>query len=271
MIVYLDLIILANFILDYSLIAYTGIINQQKMHFGRLFVASLFALSGLSLFFIPNKLFFILLRVLFSFGIIYLAYSFKSVKQYFKNLLVFYFLNYITAGIIVSYDFKFTENVIYLYYEKDTTWYLLIISFIFANLLTYIYKVIEENHAFIKNTTLDVKFRILNQEYQLKGFMDTGNLVTSEGDNIPVVFIDKNIIKEEINEAYLINHKIKFTYVLTKTFNDSHLTLVFKPEYFLVSINHKWISKDVYLAFGENLKSDNLSFQAILNCKLIDG
>lgn len=269
MTIYVDLIILSNFLLDYSLITYTGIIANEKMKFSRIFLASLFALSSLSLFFIQISIIFILLRLLYSFVIILIAFSFISIRRYVKNILLFYFVNYVMAGIITSYDFRFTGNAISINLRQPTTWYLLIISFIIANILTYIYKVIEENHAFYKFNILDIRFRFLNQDYEVKGLIDTGNKTVSHGDNIPVIFIDKNIIEANIDEIYLLKNKVKFTYILMNTIKDSYISLAFKPEYFKVIMDEQCFEKEVYLAIGQNIKNKDQSFQAILNSKIL--
>ncbi len=269
LVIYVDLIILFNFLLDYSLIAYTGLIANEKIKFGRLLLASLFAVSGLLLFFVPIKIIFIILRLFYSFGIIYLAFPFVSLKRYLKNIVMFYFLNYLTAGIIISYDFQFSNNAISIDLNHATTWYLLLISFLFANIITYIYKVIVENNSLGKFDVLDVEFGFLNQDYRVKGLVDTGNKVTSYGDNLPIIFIDKIIFSDEINESYLLENKIKFTYVSINTINDNQLTLVFRPEYFGVVVNNICHEKEVYLAIGQNIKSRNHAFQAILNPNIL--
>ncbi|QVK16810.1 sigma-E processing peptidase SpoIIGA [Mycoplasmatota bacterium] len=269
MTIYIDLIILSNFLLDYSLITYTGIIANEKIKFIRIFLATLFALSSLSLFFIQIQLIFIILRLLYSFIIILIAFSFVSLRKYIKNILLFYFVNYVMAGIITSYDFRFTSNAINIDLKQPTTWYLLIISFLIANILTYIYKVIEENHAFYKFNILDIRFRFLNKDYEVKGLIDTGNKTVSHGDNIPVIFIDKNIINTDIDEIYLLKNKVKFTYILMNTVKDSYITLAFKPENFGVVIDDQYFEKEVYLAIGQNIKNKDQSFQAILNSKIL--
>ncbi len=268
MTVYVDVILLANFLLDYNLIAYTGVINQQRVSFLRIILATLLALSSLSLFFVEIKSLFLLLRIIYSLVIIYVAFSFTSIKQYVKNIIIFYFLNYVTAGVLVSYDFNFTTNTIFVNYHRKTTWYLLVISFIFANVITYIYKVIGENNQYQKTNVVKVKFRFFNQDYYANGLIDTGNTVESSGDQVPVVFIDKKLFSFEINEMFLTNHEIPFTYIMIKTINDERLTLVFRPEAFYLVSKESKQEKHVYLALFDNTK--NPDFQVILNNKILN-
>lgn len=267
MIVYLDLIILANFLLDYCFITYTGLISGEKIKYHRIILSTLFATSGLVLFYIHIKSIFLILRIVYSLLIIMIAFPIISIKKYLKNLCLFYLLNYVTAGIIVSYDFQFSNNAIFVNLNNQTTWYLLIFSFLFSLFLTYIYKVIEENHAQLENRNLDVVFIFLKHEYKVKGLVDTGNIVTTYGDNLPVVFIDKELILDDINEMFLIKNNIQFTYVSINTINSKSLILAFKPEFFGVIINDKLCQKEVYVTLSQNIKG-NL-FNVILNSKIL--
>lgn len=268
MIIYIDLLLIINFLLDYCLIAYTGIINKQKYNYFRLILASIFALTSFSLFFIKIKIIFFILRFLYSLGIIYIAFPYKTLKQYIKNILIFYFLNYLLAGLITSFNFNFSDYLLLVNHKQTTSWYLLIFSFIFANLLTYIYKVIEDNNKSYQGFVYRCYFRFLNQDYHAKGLLDTGNRVESVGSQ-PIVFIDKKLIKKEVNEDLLMKNNIPFTYVLVNTISESNLHLAFKPETFHIIVNKKAIKKDVYLVLFNNLPELENQFQIILNYKTI--
>ncbi len=267
MIIYLDLIILANFLLDYCLITYTGLISGERIKYFRIFLAAIFAASGLILFYIQIKFLFIVLRIVYSLIIILIAFQFKTVKKYLKNICLFYLLNYVTAGIIISYDFRFSSNILFVNLNILTTWYLLIFSFLFSLLLTYIYKVIEENHANIDYRCLDVVISFLNTKYKLKGLIDTGNTVTTYGDNLPVVFIEKNLLKDDINEQFLMKNNIQFTYISTDTISSKNLILAFKPDFFGLIINNELCKKEVYVSLSQSIKGK--SFNVILNSKIL--
>lgn len=268
MTIYIDLLLLSNFLLDYSLIAYTGIINQEKTNYLRFILASLFGLIGLGLFYIQIKWLFLFLRFIFSIGIIFIAFSNTSLRQFLKNFLIFYFLNYLTAGILVSFDFYFTDNFLLINYKNYSTWYILLFSFLFANILTYIYKVIESKNNYFKDNCIKVKFRLLNHDYCVTGFIDTGNRVKSLSDNLPVVFINKKIFDFTVNEEYLIKHNIPFTYIKIHTINSEFLALAFKPETFAIK-DKKWVNKKVYLVLFDKENFKEAEFQAILNYELI--
>lgn len=269
MTIYLDLVFLSNFLLDYSFIVYTGIISRSSIKIWRIFLASLFATLSLVLFLIELDILFYILRILWSLLIILIAFNFDNIKQYIKKIIIFYFLNYLTAGIIISYNFQIFENSIMVDLKNSTSWILLIISFILANLITYIYKVIVDNKTNIIQKVVDIKFEFLSKEYYGNGLIDSGNVVYSKVDHLPIIFIDREIIDFNIDEELLIKHNIKFTYVRYKTVKDNCVSLTFKPEFFYVKVDKDFLKKDVYIAISNNIKSYDHTFNVILNANIL--
>lgn len=266
--VYLDLVIITNFLLDYCLIIYTGIINHQIIKYYRIILASLYAVGGFVLFLIPVKIIFVILRIIYSFGIILIAFKNTSFKQYCQNLIIFYFLNYVIAGILVSYEFSLLNNGITLLYKERTTWYLLIISFLFANIFTYVYKIVTDNSK--GNNLVKVKFSLLNEEYEVYGFTDTGNLTYSANDYLPVVFINKALVPVTINETLLQLHGIKYTYIITNTINGQSRLLGFKPQSFYVVKKKKYYEKEVYLVLVDESIFRGEKFAVILHPQILN-
>lgn len=268
MIIYIDLIILSNFLLDYSLITYTGIISKDKYKWWRIILATLFAVLGVGLIYIRILWLFFSMRIIWSIFIILIAFKFKSIKQFIIKLTIFYLLNYLTAGIIISYNFNFLNNSLLVDLNNVTTWYILVFSFILANIITYIYIVmIDEKHR-IKSSILDFKFKFLNNEYLASGLVDTGNIVYINNQT-PVVFVDNSIFDFIINESLLIKNNVKFTYVEYKSIMNNYISIAFKPQSFEIKINDIFYEKEVYLALTNNIKNKDQTFNAILNASII--
>ena len=266
--VYLDLVIITNFLLDYCLIVYTGIINHQIIKYHRIILASLYAIGGFVLFFIPIKILFIILRIIYSFGIILIAFRYISFKQYCQNLIIFYFLNYVVAGILVSYEFSFLNKGIKLLYEESTTWYLLVISFLLANIFTYVYKIVTDNSK--GNNLIKVRFTLMNKTYEVFGFIDTGNLTYCTRDNRPVVFINKSLIPMEVDESFLNQQGVTYTYILTNTINGKCIILCFKPTNFFIVKKRKYYEKEVYIALVDETVFQGERFSVILHPQILN-
>jgi hypothetical protein len=167
----------------------------------------------------------------------------------------------------MSYNFRFLEKSLLIGLNNKISWYLIIFSFILANVVTYIYRVMNENLATVKAGIIDIKFTILNKEYYVKGLIDTGNIVILQG--LPVVFIDRSLFDFTINETFLINNNIRFTYVQYKTIMQNYISLAFKPQSFGISIKDKFHDKDVYIALADNIKNKDQTFNVILNSSIL--
>ena len=267
MTIYVDLLILSNFILDYCVITYTGIITKDDFKIWRIVLASIFAVIGLVLIFIPNVILFYILRFVWSLIIVLIAFKIVTFKRYMIKLIVFYLLNYIMAGILISFSFQYSRLGVVVDLKNITTWYLLFISFLFAVIITYIYKVIIENQILIKNNILDIMFKVFNTEFYAKGFVDTGNFVCTPIEDIPIVFVDKQLIGDVFDEDRVVDENIPKTYINYRTINGHKKTLAFKPECFAIIVNNKAIYKDVFIVLLE--ESLNEDFHCLLNPKLL--
>jgi stage II sporulation protein GA (sporulation sigma-E factor processing peptidase) len=260
--VYLDLLILANFLMDYSIISFTGQITKERMKFKRIILASLVAVSSLVLFSVSSQGLFLILRFSFSVLIVYVAFEWISLKKYLINLIIFYCLSYLLAGILIS--FNLSSNFMVINFFDLKIWALLLISFLIANSLTYILKV----QLFQSNLYMPVKFKIADQDYQLFGFLDTGN--DSTGSNqIPIVFVNQKYLKETINEAFLTEKQIPYQYSSFRTLNQQSNTLVFKPHSFQIMVHKHYMDYDVYLALVNGEGSSLNEVQVILNRNLL--
>jgi stage II sporulation protein GA (sporulation sigma-E factor processing peptidase) len=246
MVIYLDLIILANLLLDYSLLVYTGVITNTPIKKKRMMAATIFAVSSLILFFIENMILFSVIRFIWSLLIIKIAYKSKTMKDYCLKLIIFYLLNYTLAGILISFNFDYLNRVIFLDLMSLKSWLLLGLAFIIANVLTYTYKVsMDQNHYEMKHC-LDYKIILGEQEYTGCGLIDTGNVVTSQ--QLPVIFVSQTLFNETIDESYCQTHQISYTYVYLKTIIDKHMALAFKPDGFYLNVDGVYHKKAVYLS-----------------------
>jgi stage II sporulation protein GA (sporulation sigma-E factor processing peptidase) len=260
--VYLDLLILANFLMDYSIISFTGQITKERIFIKRLLLATVVAVSSLILFTVSSQILFLLLRFCFSILIVYLAFEWMSIKKFIVNLIIFYCLSYLMAGILIS--FNLSSNFMVIDFFDLKIWALLLISFLIANGLTYILKV----QLFQSNLYMPVKFKIADREYQLFGFLDTGNDAVGNS-QLPIVFVNQKYLKDTINEAFLTEKHIPYQYSSLRTLNQQSNTLVFKPHSFKIMINKHYQACDVYLALINGEGSALNEVQVILNRNLL--
>lgn len=258
--VYVDLLLIANFLLDFCILTLTGIICKEKLCLRRLVISALVASSSVSLFWISSTIAFIILRFMYSLIIVFLAYSFRGIKKFVIDFSIFYIMNYVLAGVLISFNLSSKFLVIDFFDLK--IWCFLIISFLFSLVLTYVLKV----QLIQKQFSIPVQIKIGGKWYELLGYLDSGNTVLTPN-QIPVVFIDDNSIDFVIDEMYLQANAIPYQYTRMQTLYSEHEILVFQPEEFKIYYHHDFIPVMVYLAlFNQASKSD---YQVILNKNLL--
>lgn len=265
MTVYLDVLFLMNFLMDYSIIAYTAIIQQKKIKIWRLIISAIFATLSIFLLFVINVYLFVVLRFIWSILIVLIAFGYQSSKTFLTNLVIFYILNFTIAGIIISINHS--NRTIFLNGNdsvSDISWYLLIIAFILANVVLYFFKLSLRDKLEYK----EMLFKIVvgNNLYQGKGLIDTGNLLTVTDEFIPVIFVDISLMDNITNDFIMKN--LQFTYIKYQTVNGEKTDIAFLPNKFFVEIDGQFIERRVYIILSSNIYDKRNHFHAILHRSL---
>ena len=101
MIVYLDLVIIINFIIDCLLLISVDVLLKRNAKFKRiLFAALLGSLSTFILFLIGSSILLLLLKLLISVLMILIAFKYQSFKYFKDNLFWLYIISIILGGTI---------------------------------------------------------------------------------------------------------------------------------------------------------------------------
>lgn len=235
--IYLEYIFIINFLLDFMILYGTKRILKKNSSNIRLIISSLIGSTTtfILLLNISNNLLFII-KIIISITMIITAFGSNNLKE---NILYFYLISIIIGGLIYLFDLK-------------TNPYL---NMLLITILTpiIIYILIKEYNNF-KTTIKDkyiVNIYIKNKQYNLEGFIDTGNRLKSPISNKDVILVNLNIPLENI------------IYVPYKALNTTGVIPCIKPEKVLVDgkiISNCLIgiSKDKFSLNGENCILPNI-------------
>lgn len=168
MIVYLDLVLIATFITDYTILKTISMVWKEKIIIYRFIIALMFSLMNVLLFIFPFK-HLMIIRYFVGILIVLIAYPIKSIKDIIIKIIIYYLLNIAFIGTIVIFK---VNNFMMLFISL----LFVVISWIIEN---YKGVVINEN----KNA-----YKIKINSVILKAYLDTGNTVYYQG--IPVIFIN---------------------------------------------------------------------------------
>ena len=203
--IYIDELIILNFIIDFLILKTTSSILKLNTKTSRLIISSIAGeISLLYLFINFNNIELTLFKL--SIGVIMnlISFGYINLKDFIKNLLYFYMFSFLLGGTL--YYLKIESLVKYKYY-------LLLIPIIMNILKKLAYNlknIIKLRHKvtiYLKNGNI----------LYLNGYMDTGNTLVEPYTNKNVIIINKDI-------------KEKFFLVPFKTIENSSLLKCFKPK-----------------------------------------
>ena len=171
---YIELIIIFNVYIDFIVILMTSILLKQKLKLKKILIySSILGLSSIILFFKISILELIIISFLLSLIII------KKLFGKIKALFYFYFNSIMIGGIIFLINNYFNLN-------KYNLILLIIISPIIYIVYKFKVKDLKENY----NLNYEIEFKIKNQKYHLKSFLDTGNNLIDPYFHKPVILIN---------------------------------------------------------------------------------
>ena len=248
MIIYIDLLIIINFLFDFLLLLTVNIALKRYSKIRKLILASLFGeLTLLSLFSPISSRFLTILKIIMGIIMVLIAFGYKNIKYTLYNALYLYMTSVILGGFVYFLNIEF----------KNMN-YLIILSI--APLILYVFiksiKVLKE----IKNYYYKVSILFENNfKLEITGFLDTGNKLVDPITNKPIILINKKKIKGCI-------HIRSPMYVPYNSLNHHGLLECIKPKY--ISINDKKLTNYLIGLSEESFKLNGID--CLLNYKILE-
>lgn len=227
MTIYIDLLFILNFLFDYVIISSVNYILRRNIKYYRIIIASLFGNISLLLFEIMEyRLIFILLKLIICMVINLIAFGFRDIKYFIKNIVYFYLVSMLIGGVVYFFDMQFLVGDSGLIL-KDNNLFKYLIVIILSLLFYYRYLsnmvLLRNNYSYYYNCYiyLDDK-RML----ELNAFLDTGNKLKDPYNNRDIVLI---------NDDMLVNYSIKKPiYVPYNSLNNHGLLTCFRAEKIMI-------------------------------------
>lgn len=250
--VYLDLVFILNYFIDFLILFATKKILKNVVSIKRLLFGSLVAsLSIFFLFFKFNSIELFLFKLVISILIIFTTFGRKN---FFKNISYFYLISIILGGglYLLNINFSYSNNGILFIDNGLHLNFVVSIIAIPVIIISYIRE--NKNYKCTYSNILEVKITIDNKLYVMKGMIDTGNQLIDPYKKRAVILI---------NNYFNIN-KSKYIYVPYKALNTNGIIKCFVPE--KVVINDRVLNN--YLIGISREKIDLCGVDCILPNKL---
>ena len=210
MTIYIDVVFFENLIMNTIILIATGIILKQKMKWLRILLAgTLGAIYSIMTYISELQIYSnIILKIILSILIIYIAYNPQTVKQLWKTTLIFYLTSFVFGGAafaliyIVKPQEILMKNGLFLgTYPLKTVILAAIIAFII--LITAF--TIVKNKFSRKNMFCEIKVKLNNKLIETKAMIDTGNLLKEPITNTPVIILEHTLLYDCMPREILNN------------------------------------------------------------------
>lgn len=210
MTIYVDVVLIENLIMNYIILFATDIILKNKSKFWRLLLASLIGAIYTVISYISNLKIYsnVILKMILSIIIVYVAFNPQNMKKMWKSLLIFYLTSLVFGGAafaliyIVKPQETFLKNGLFLgTYSLKT----ILLSAIVAFLIIITAFTVVKNKLSKKDMFCNIKVKLNGREIEAKAMLDTGNLLKEPITNIPVIVIEHTLLYECIPKQILNN------------------------------------------------------------------
>lgn len=214
--VYVDLLVIEDLILNYCVVLGAGLILSRVTNLKKVFLSSVIGLFPLIFIFIPIQKF--LLNILTLFFLIlmsFISFGYRDIMYTIKNVIYMYFISIFLAGSIYLINTNFIPNV-----SSHLLKFLSLI--IISPLITIVYiKSIRKIKISYNNYyKLDIYLKD-KPKITVNSYLDTGNILKDPYSHKPIILINRKVIDYEVD---------KFIFVPYSTIDNQGLLKCFKPE-----------------------------------------
>lgn len=256
--IYLDLIMILNFFIDFTLLLTVSLVLKRNISITRIMIGAFFGgISILFLFFNINNLFLFILKFLIAIIMSLITFKYKNLKYTLINLLYLYIVSIILGGFLYLLNIEFSYKKVGIIFINNGLSINFIFLIIISPLILYIY--IKQSNLLKYNYSNYYNIKIINENktYKYTAYMDSGNVLVDSLTKKSVILIDKRKLLFNIKEFRLIPYMgvngvnmIKVVKIDKLLFNDK--------EY-----------NNVLLGIIDDISLDGID--VILNRKLLEG
>ena len=212
MTVYVDVVLLENLCMNYIILFGTGYIIKLKIKHWRILVSSSIGavyaiLAYMGIFPLYAN---IVVKIILSICMVYIAFNPKNIKAIIKELALFYLVSFALGGCAFALLYIVRPQDIFM---KDGVYIgtyplkIALLGGIVGFIITYVaFKVVKTRMN--KNELIyEIVLKINEKELTTKVMLDTGNMLKDPISNNPVVLIEKKILYNILPKELLENTK----------------------------------------------------------------
>lgn len=296
MTIYIDVVLIENLIMNYIILFATGMIVKEKIKHIRLVLASLLGaiysiVAYTGVLEIYSSL---LLKIILSVIIVYIAFNPQTVKKLGKDLLLFYLTSFVFGGaafaliyIVKPQDILMKNGLFLGTYPLKTIMLGAIIAFtIIMSAFTIVKSKISK-----RDILCEIEIKLNEKIIKTKAMLDTGNMLREPISNTPVVVLEHTLLYECMPKE-ILNHlediiggdfkeipdKIKENYIsrlklipFSSLGKQNGMLIGIKPEYLkVITEEQEETSKNVIIGIYNKSLTKKGEYRALMGIELIE-
>ena len=248
--IYLDVIFIINFLLDFNILYIVNYILKRNISFKRLIISSLLGeLTLIFLFFNISNILLFIIKIILCLIMCLISFKYINLKYTINNMTYVYMISTIYGGLFYFINSSIVSDYIYILLVT-------LLLPIFTKEIIITFKKIKTNYNYYYQIKINFNE---NKNIKLNSFLDTGNKLKDPYTNKGIILVDINKIKK------LVHNKSPI-YVPYKSLNNSGLIKCIKP--LSIEINGKTF-KNYLIGLSED-KFNIDGIDCILNYKLLE-
>ena len=256
--IYLDLIMILNFFIDFLLLMSVSIVLKRNIKVISIMKGAFVGgISIILLFFNISSLVLFIFKVLISILMTIITFKYRSIKYTLINILYLYMSSIVLGGFLYLLNLEFSYKHIGIIFYNNGLSINFIVLLVLSPIILYIYiketKLLRYNYSNYYN----VEIYLNNKKYKYIGYMDTGNVLTDALTKKSVVLIDKRKILFNIKEFRLIPYT---------SIGGGNMIKVIKIDKLIFNSKEY---KNILLGLIDKISIDGVD--VILNRKLLEG
>ena len=295
MTIYIDIVLIENLIMNYIILFTTAVVLKIKVNHIRLILASLLG-AGYSIIAymgIIQVYSSIILKIILSVLIIYIAFNPQNIKKMCKDLLLFYLVSFVFGGAafaliyIIKPQNILMKNGLFLgTYTLKTVMLGAVVAFC---IIIGAFAIIK-NKISKKDMFCEIEILINQKKIKTKAMIDTGNMLKEPITNVPVIVVEHillyscmpkeilNNLKEimggdfknipcDIQKKYISKLKLIPFSSLGK---QNGMLIGIRPEYVkVITDEQEKINKNVIIGIYEKSLTKKGEYQALIGIELL--
>lgn len=210
MTIYIDVVILENLIMNYIIMYATAIILKKKISIIRLFTSSMLgAIYAIISYIFQSPIYsIVILKILLSITMVYIAFKPIKIKELLKQLLIFYMTSFVFGGAALSLIYFIKPQEAQMKNGIFSGEYSLKVVFLGGivgfTIIVIAFKSIK-NKISSKDIFYDIEIYIENNKIETKAMIDTGNMLKEPITNTPVIVVEHTLLYNVIPKQILNN------------------------------------------------------------------